>query len=92
MVHRTGYIAYKYILFSKIFAMREEGGVYMEYIFPDPDEKICIVRKKDSNGNIPDVERLPKTSELYKKVTAELEFPFHQSIIKLSQCTRNLMA
>ncbi|MEG0306644.1 MAG: hypothetical protein RR636_01790 [Clostridium sp.] len=63
----------------------------MEYIFPNPNEKICIAKCKGDNDNIPRVEKLSKISPLYKKIIEELEFPFHQSLIKLNQCTRNLM-
>ncbi|MDT8719681.1 helix-hairpin-helix domain-containing protein [Clostridium sp. 19966] len=63
----------------------------MEYIFPNPNEKICIVKGKDDINNIHCGEKLSKTSPLYNKIIAELKFPFHQSVIKLSQCTRNLM-
>ncbi|WP_055669885.1 ComEA family DNA-binding protein [Desnuesiella massiliensis] len=63
----------------------------MEYIFPNPNEKICIVKGKDDNDNIHSGKKLSITSPLYKKIIRELEFPFHQSVIKLSQCTRNLM-
>ena len=63
----------------------------MEYIFPNPNEKICIVKCKDDIDNSHSGEKLSKTSALYKKIITELEFPFHQSVIKLSQCTRNLM-
>ncbi|QSX05670.1 helix-hairpin-helix domain-containing protein [Sedimentibacter sp. zth1] len=63
----------------------------MDYIFPNPNEKICIVKCKDPIDNIHIGEKLSKSSPLYKKIISELEFPFHQSVIKLSQCTRNLM-
>ncbi|MCT4542171.1 MAG: helix-hairpin-helix domain-containing protein [Vallitalea sp.] len=63
----------------------------MEYIFPNPDEKICVVKCNGDNYNIPIGEKLSKTSSLYKKIMSELVFPFHQSVIKLCQCTRNLM-
>ena len=63
----------------------------MEYIFPNPNEKICIVKGKNDINNISCGEKLSKAYPLYNKIIAELEFPFHKSVIKLSQCTRNLM-
>lgn len=63
----------------------------MDYIFPNPYEKISIVKCKDHIDNILRGEKLSKTSSFYKKIISELEFPFHQSVIKLNQCTRNLM-
>ena len=63
----------------------------MEYIFPNPDEKICIVKCKDDDSIIHRGEKVSQRSSLYKKIISELELPFHQSVIKLHQCARNLM-
>ena len=37
-------------------------------------------------------EKLAKDDPLSKKILEQLDFPFHQSVIKLSQCARNLAA
>lgn len=63
----------------------------MEYIFPNPNEKICIVKYTETVENIRNSEMLPKEDILYKKIMQQLELPFHQSVIKLNQCSRNLM-
>lgn len=63
----------------------------MNYIFPNPEEEILIVVGESENKGIQMGARLPKETELYKKIMMEIEFPFHKSAIKLNQCTRNLM-
>lgn len=62
----------------------------MEYIFPNPHEKLLILTKDDDYQNEISM-RLCEKSNLYKKVHAQLSFPFHQSALRLNQCTRNLM-
>lgn len=63
----------------------------MNYIFPNPNEKICLVQSKDYGANIHIGKKLSQKSSLYKEIISELELPFHQSVIKLQQCSRNLM-
>jgi len=61
-------------------------------IFPDPEEKICLVRAAGRDGDILMGEKLAKDDPLAKKILEQLEFPYHRSVIKLSQCARNLSA
>ena len=63
----------------------------MDYIFPNQNEKICVVQCKDDCSNIHRGEKLSQSASLCKKIISELELPFHQSVIKLHQCARNLM-
>lgn len=63
----------------------------MDFIFPNPKEKICIVKSTGTSENINVTELLPKENPLYNKIMEQLQFPFHQSVIKLNQCSRNLM-
>jgi hypothetical protein len=61
-------------------------------IFPDPGEKICIVRAAGKSGDLLMGEKLDKDYPLAKKILEQLDFPYHRSMIKLSQCARNLAA
>lgn len=63
----------------------------MNYIFPNSKEKICILQYKNEINNIVECEKIPNNSDFYTKIMNQLQLPFHQSVIKLSQCTRNLM-
>ena len=60
-------------------------------IFPDPTQKICLVKADGKAGTFLSGEKMPSDSPLAKKIMAELDLPFHQSVIKLSQCSRNLV-
>jgi hypothetical protein len=59
-------------------------------IFPDSRNEIWIVRQVPSEGELPLGERLPESDPLAARILAELRLPFHHSVIKLSQCSRNL--
>ncbi len=59
-------------------------------IFPNPEKKICIVKAVGKNGALLIGEKLSKDNALVRAIIKQLNFPFHRSIIKLSQCTRNL--
>lgn len=59
-----------------------------EYIFPNLEEKICIVKAENSNelkGH-----KLSKSSKLYNIIMEELNYPFFKSMIKIFQCSRNV--
>ena len=58
-------------------------------IFPDPTQKICLVKADGKETAYLSGEKIPADSSLAKKIMAELNLPFHQSVIKLSQCSRN---
>jgi hypothetical protein len=59
-------------------------------VFPDPAHEIWIVRSSPANSTLPAGTRLPESDPLAAKILAELRLPFHHSVIKLSQCSRNL--
>ncbi len=60
-------------------------------IFPDPRNEILVVRATgEKAGELPVGEILPAGDPLAAKVLEELRLPFNRSMIKLSQCSRNL--
>lgn len=59
-----------------------------EYIFPNLEEKICIV--KAENTNELKGYKLSQSSKLYNIIMKELNHPFFKSMIKIFQCSRNL--
>ncbi len=62
-----------------------------DLIFPDPGRKICLVQAEEKTGTMLTGSRLPMDSEFAQKIAQELDLPFHQSVIKLSQCSRNFV-
>ena len=64
---------------------------HSDLIFPDPTQKICLVKADGKAGTFLSGEKMPTDSSLVKKIMAELNLPFHQSVIKLSQCSRNFI-
>jgi hypothetical protein len=61
-------------------------------IFPDPAEQISFVTAAGKSGELLVGQKLPPDSTLAKKIAEQLRLPFHRSMIKLSQCARNLCA
>jgi len=61
-------------------------------IFPDPGRKICLVQAEARKGAMLTGSRMPMGSELARKVMQELDLPFHRSVIKLTQCSRNFVS
>lgn len=59
-----------------------------EYIFPNLEEKICIV--KAENANELKGYKLSKSSKIYNIIMEELNHPFFKSMIKIFQCSRNV--
>ena len=59
-------------------------------IFPNPGEKICFVMATGKSEGLLVGEKLPADHVLVKEIVKQMNFPFHQSIIKLSQCARNM--
>lgn len=60
-------------------------------IFPNPNEKICLVTGEESDSDILCGKRMRDDDLLGKKILEELHFPFHEQMIKLCQCSRNLV-
>lgn len=61
-------------------------------IFPDPGEKICLVQAAERKGEFLTGEKLAEDDPLAKIIREQLDIPYHRSMIKLSQCARNLAA
>ncbi len=62
-----------------------------DYIFPSAFEKIQIVRAVPGEGSLLMGEVLPDINRLAQKIKKELNLPYHRSVIKLNQCSRNLV-
>jgi hypothetical protein len=61
-------------------------------VFPNPKQKICLVEGLGRDGDLLSGRKMPPDSPLAKAILVELNVPFHQSVIKLSQCSRNLVS
>ncbi|UCE41486.1 MAG: helix-hairpin-helix domain-containing protein [Candidatus Aminicenantes bacterium] len=61
-----------------------------DLIFPNSAEKICFVRATGKEGALLVGEKLPADHALVQEIVEQMNYPFHQSVIKLSQCARNL--
>ncbi len=65
---------------------------YDHLIFPDTTERIILVKARksvDKSENLSGSE-LKKELPTSQKIMRELNYPFHQSVIRLNQCSRNL--
>lgn len=87
----------KNIIFSIILlaALGLDGGEQDDYshlIFPDPGEKICLVTADNKEAKMLSGKKVIKETSLTKQIMKELDHPFHRSVIKLNQCSRNLSA
>lgn len=72
------------------FLISSDKKIADHLIFPNPEEKICFVKATGKSGNLLIGEKLTKDNALVKEIAKQLNFSFHQSVIKLSQCVRNL--
>ncbi len=63
-----------------------------DLIFPNPQQKICVVEGVGRDGDLLSGRKMPLDSPLAQAILDELNHPFHQSVIKLSQCSRNLVS
>jgi hypothetical protein len=72
------------------FLISSDKKIADHLIFPNPEEKICFVKATGKSGNLLVGEKLTTDNALMREIAKQLNFPFHQSVIKLSQCARNL--
>lgn len=80
-----------HVLFSSLlFSNSQQDNTAL--IFPDPGEEICIVKAAGKSGGLLLGKKLNKDNPLAKKIQEQLDYPYHRSMIKLSQCARNLAA
>ncbi len=61
-----------------------------EFIFPDPKQKIAIVAVEKGGMGMPKGKLVTSLEGLSGKLMEELDHPFHQQMIRVSQCARNL--
>ncbi len=79
------------VLFTSLsFSISRQDSTSL--IFPDPTEKIYMVQAVGKGDGLLIGEKLSKDSPLAKKIMEQLDLPYHRSMIKLSQCARNLAA
>ena len=72
------------------FLISSDTTIADHLIFPNPAEKICFVTATGKSGKLLVGKKLPADHALVEKIAEQMNFPFHRSVIKLSQCTRNL--
>lgn len=70
--------------------MHETGPEIAKYIYPDARVKISLIEAEGREGRLLLGKPMAVDSPLAKKIVAELRMPFHESVIKLNQCSRNL--
>src|SRR5690554_6045792 len=58
-------------------------------IFPTLEEKIVLVESVDSSDEILTGQRIESSSSLSREILKDLAFPFHQTVLRLNQYTRN---
>ena len=64
---------------------------YSRLIFPKPEQKICLVRAIESGDKKMLVGKIMETTDpVHKMIMKDLNLPFHQSLMKLNQCSRNI--
>jgi hypothetical protein len=63
---------------------------YSHLIFPNKEEKICLVVADNADQKMLSGEKVAAETTLTKRIMEELDYPYHQSVIKLNQCSRNL--
>jgi len=59
-------------------------------IFPDPRQRIVVVEATGNGGRKVTGKILPDTDSLAMLVLADLNMPFNASMVRMSQCARNL--
>ena len=91
MKSRTPLLVISAVLFSSFLfsdPMEDLEGL----IFPDPGKKICLVQAAERDGEYLTGKKLDEDDPLAKMIREQLDLPYHRSMIKLSQCARNLAA
>ncbi len=65
---------------------------YDYLVYPDTAKRIIIVSAKDSIGktNLLSGVETETNDEFAKEILKELNFPYHRTLIRLNQCSRNL--
>lgn len=62
-----------------------------DLIFPDPSHEIVVVAADSCSGDLPCGYIMPDSARLARMVLNELRLPYHRSLIKVTQCLRNLV-
>ena len=81
------------VLLFLIIKTVDAQNPYDYLIFPDTTKRIIIVSAKDSIGRTSLLSGIKKDKNdvFYQKILIELNFSYHQSIIRLNQCSRNIL-
>ncbi len=60
-------------------------------VFPDPAREVRVIRRVEGkSGDLPVGKVLPDDDPLAAKILEELRLPYHHSVVRLAQCSRNL--
>ena len=85
------YFVALFMILSAICFISAATKDYSHLIFPKPDQKICLVRAiENGDKNILAGKIIETTDPVHEMIMKDLNLPFHQSLIKLNQCSRNL--
>jgi hypothetical protein len=88
--HISAFIIFVVLLPSPLISRNIDTDNIDQLIFPNPAEKICFVKATGKKGTLLVGEKFSADHALVKEIEKQMNFPLHQSIIKLSQCARNL--
>ena len=78
------------MFFSALCFISAAANDYSYLIFPKPEQKICLVRVIESGDKKLLAGKIMETTDpVHEMIMKDLNLPFHQSLMKLNQCSRN---
>lgn len=78
------------MILSALGFISAEPNDYSHLIFPKPDQKVCLVRAVESGAQNMSAGKIIETTDpVHDLIMKDLNLPFHQSVMKLNQCSRN---
>lgn len=78
------------VIVSSSCAPTEKTRDFSYLIFPNPEEKIVLVATDNVDRKMLSGIKADPETPLSVEILSELNAPYHQSVIKLNQCSRNL--
>lgn len=80
-----------FMILSSLCFISAAPNDYFRLIFPKPEQKVCLVRAIESGDKNMLVGKIIETTDpVHEMIMKDLNLPFHQSLMKLNQCSRNL--
>ncbi|MBE3043115.1 hypothetical protein IMZ48_11195 [Candidatus Bathyarchaeota archaeon] len=80
-----------FMILSSLCFISAAPNDYSRLIFPKPEQKVCLVRAIESGDKNMLVGKIIETTDpVHEMIMKDLNLPFHQSLMKLNQCRRNL--